>query len=362
MLHALIMAGGSGTRFWPLSRQALPKQFLTFFGDRSLLQQTMDRLEGFIPAERVLVMTNTQQVAKTSEQLPTLSADQIIGEPMGRDTAACIGVAAAVLAQKDPQAQMVVLAADHLIQPVERFQAALRAAQSLLEENPKALVTFGIPPAWPSTGYGYLKRASKAAESEGISIYRLDSFHEKPELTKAQEYVASGDYYWNSGIFCWQAATILQQVRGCLPSLSAAAERIAAAWGTSEQQEVFFREFQALEKISIDHGVMEAAGKAGLVYMVEAPFQWDDVGSWLALERVLPADQTGNVVVGDHLGRNSRQNVIVAPQGHLVTTLGAEDLIIVVTQDATLVARRSDEQSVKKLLDDLKERGLQGYL
>lgn len=360
MLHALIMAGGSGTRFWPQSRQRLPKQFLTFFGgERSLLQQTFDRIHSLVSAESVWVLTNALHVEKTREQLPELPSTQVIGEPAARDTAACIGTAAALLARHHPHATMVVFAADHLIQPVESFQKAIQAAVDFVDHTPEALVTFGIPPTHPATGYGYLRRGKLVESVSGTNIYRLDSFREKPERQKAEEYVASGDYYWNSGIFCWKVDTILSEMEQHAPDLYQAVGRIADSWDSPDAESIFQQEFSALKKISIDYAVME---KATTVHMVEAPFQWDDVGSWLALERVLAKDAHQNVVVGSHQGLRSENCVIVGPKQHLITTMGVQDLIIVHTPDATLIANRRDEQSVKQLLEQLKEQGLEEYL
>lgn len=359
MLHAVIMAGGSGTRFWPLSRKRLPKQFLKLFGERSLIQQTADRIQGLVGAGGILVITNEEQVPPTKEQLPDLASSRIVGEPCGRDTAACIALAAALLLKEDPAAHMIVLAADHLIGPLDAFHAAVRAADQVLAEHPEALVTFGIPPTQPATGYGYLRRGAQVTTAQGTAIYKLKSFHEKPDRARAEEFLASGEYYWNSGIFCWQAATILGEIDRNCPALGQAVRRIANAWGTPEQETVFAAEYAALPKISIDYAVME---KSRDVYMVEAPFQWDDVGSWLALDRVLPQDSHRNVVIGNHDGVRTEGCIVVGDSSHRIATLGVRDLIIVHTSDVTLVADRKDEQSVKELIAALQSRGLSAVL
>ena len=362
MLQAVVMAGGSGTRFWPLSRKASPKQFLNLYGDRSLLQQAYDRIHELVGADHVLVVTNDSQVAKTREQLPDLRAENVIGEPCGRDTAACIGLAAALLVKQSPDARMIVLAADHLIRPTTKFHDAVRAADAHVAAHPDALVTFGIPPTNPSTAYGYLRRAADGSTAEGphgIAVHRLESYHEKPDAATAERFLASGEYYWNSGIFCWRAATILSEIRRRAPQLHEPLERIAAAWGTGRQEEVFAAEFEALPKISIDYAVMEHAEN---VFMVETPFEWDDVGSWLALERVHEPDAQGNVVLGRRHGLGTENCVIVGTENHLIATLGVRDLIIVHTPDVTLVADRKDEQSVKRLIESLAEAGLEDLL
>src|SRR5262245_53218005 len=207
MLHAVIMAGGSGTRFWPRSRQSLPKQFLRFGSDRSLIQLTFDRLTGLVPRERVWVVTNADYVEQTREHLPEIPIENIVGEPSGRDTAPCIALAALLLLQRDPHASMTVLPADHLIEPVAKFQQALLAADGYLKQQPQSLVTFGITPTYPATGYGYLSREAQATvvHVEGVAIHQLQSSHEKPKLEMAQEFLQKGTYYWNSGIFSWRA-------------------------------------------------------------------------------------------------------------------------------------------------------------
>lgn len=355
------MAGGSGTRFWPLSRAALPKQFLSIFGERSLLQQAFERIEPLVGTRGILVVTNQLQVAKTSEQLPMLEDGQVIGEPCGRDTAACIGLAAALLCQESPDVRMIVLAADHLIPTIDEFHRAVRTADAFVQERPGALVTFGIPPTRPATGYGYLRRGPMAtsAADQAIPVYSLQSFHEKPDRAKAEAFVASGEYYWNSGIFLWRAQTILAEIERCAPSLRQAIDRIVAAWKTPRRQEVFTAEYERLTKISIDYAVME---KAREVFMVPAPFQWDDVGSWLALDRVLSRTDGENIIIGRHQGIKTQNCIVVGTPNHLVTTLGVKDLIVVQTPDVTLVADRREEQSVKDLLGRLAAMGLGEYL
>jgi mannose-1-phosphate guanylyltransferase len=359
VLRAVIMAGGSGTRFWPQSRRKLPKQFLTFHGHRSLLQQAFDRIVDLVGIDGMLVVTNCQQVDKTREQLPALTWDHIIGEPCGRDTAACIGLAAALLVFADPNARMIVLAADHLIDPTPAFHAAVRVADDLVLELPEALVTFGIRPTRPATGYGYLKRGPAVVPRGAAGVFKLESFHEKPSQEKAHAYLESGEYYWNSGIFCWRADAILAELERRAPQLSAAVGRIADSWYNPRRDAVFAEEYQALQKVSIDYAVMEQAAN---VYMVEAPFQWDDVGSWLALERVFPLREGNNVILGNHRGLKTRNCVIVGEERHLVATIGIDDLIVVHTPDVTFVAHKSDEQTVKQLLAELEAQGLIQYL
>jgi mannose-1-phosphate guanylyltransferase len=359
MLHAVIMAGGGGTRFWPRSRQKRPKQFLTLMGDRSLLQQAFDRMEAASPPERFWVITGESYREETSRQLPALAADHIVGEPFGRDTAACIGLGAALIAQRDPAAVMLVMPADHVIEPVHQFRRAAHVAEQMAEENPTAFITFGIPPTFPSTGYGYIQRGPFLANRQGISVYRVQAFKEKPKPDTAERFVASGEYYWNSGIFVWKVETIVNALRERQPKLAAAVERIADAWSTPQREAVFRREYERLERISIDYAVMEHS-KNGLV--VQAPYQWDDVGSWLALERMHPQDADGNTVLATYCGITTRGCVITADPGHLIATIGVENLLIVQDGDATLVADRREEGTVKQMVELLKKRGLEKYL
>jgi mannose-1-phosphate guanylyltransferase len=359
MLHAVIMAGGGGTRFWPRSRQKKPKQFLTLTGERTLLQQAYDRIESLVPAERTWVITAALHQQEVSRQLDALPRDQVVGEPCGRDTAACIGLGAALIAARDPGAVMLVMPADHVIEPAREFGRAAHVAEQMAEEHPSALITFGIPPTCPATGYGYIQRGPEAAQRQGIAVFRVQAFREKPSADLAERFLASGEYFWNSGIFVWKAATILEALRGNQPKLFAAVRRIADSWTTPARDQILQREYEALEKISIDYAVMEQAQE---VLVVQAPFRWDDVGSWLALERMHPQDAEGNTVLATHAGLHTHDCVIVADKGHLITTIGVDNLLIVQDGDATLVADRREEAAVKQLVELLKKQGLEKYL
>jgi mannose-1-phosphate guanylyltransferase len=359
MLHALIMAGGGGTRFWPRSRQRRPKQFLTLTGDRSLLQLAFDRIEAQAPANRLWVITSGQHQSETALQLPQLPSGQIVGEPCGRDTAACIGLGAALIAQRDPDAVMLVMPADHVIEPVQEFQRAVQVAEQMANEHPNALITFGIPPVYPATGYGYIHRGAEVANRQGISVFRVQSFREKPSPDVAEKFVASGEYYWNSGIFVWKAATILNHLRDRQPKLHAAVSRIAQAWDGPERDAVLRREYEGLDRISIDFAVMEHAKE---VLVVQAPYRWDDVGSWLALERLHPQDAEGNTVLAEHVGLKTSGCVVVGDPGRMIATVGVRNLLIIQDGNATLVADRSDEGTVKQVVELLKKKGLENYL
>jgi mannose-1-phosphate guanylyltransferase len=359
MLHALIMAGGGGTRFWPRSRQRRPKQFLALGGERSLLQQAVDRVEGPASPGQIWVITAAAHRAEVARQLLELAEQHLIGEPCGRDTAACIGLGAALIACEDPSAVLVVTPADHVIEPVQEFRRAVHVAAQMAEEYPQALVTFGIPPTYPATGYGYIHRGAVAARRQGIDVYRVQAFREKPSHDLAERFVASGEYFWNSGIFIWKASAILAELQAQQPALAAALLRIADAWPTARRQEVLERAYPALPRLSIDYAVMEHARE---VLVVQAPYRWDDVGSWLSLERLHPQDVDGNTILARHCGLQTRRCLIVADPGQLIATVGVSDLLIVQDGEAVLVADRRQEGAVKELVETLRRRGLEAYL
>jgi mannose-1-phosphate guanylyltransferase len=359
MLHAVIMAGGGGTRFWPRSRQQRPKQFLTLGGDRSLLQQAADRLETLAPPAQTWVITGAAYSEETGRQLPDLPANHIVGEPCGRDTAPCIALGAALIARRDPAGVMIVTPADHVIEPVQEFRRAAGVAVQMAEEHPAALVTFGIVPTFPSTGYGYIHRGPEAARRQGIGVSRVLKFEEKPPADRAERFVASGEYFWNSGIFVWRVEAVLAELHRQQPELSAAVQRMADAWDTPQRDEVLRREYEGLKRNSIDYAVME---KAREVYVVQAPYRWDDVGSWLALERMNPQDAEHNTVLATHCGLKTKHCVIVGEAGRLIATIGVKDLLIIQDGNATLIADRRDEGTVKEMVDLLKKKGLGEYL
>jgi len=358
MLHALIMAGGGGTRFWPRSRLKRPKQFLRLAGERTLLQQAFDRIEGPIAPQNTWVITAAMHAGEVVGQLATVPADHVVGEPLGRDTAACIALGAALIARQDPSATMLVMPADHVIEPVQEFRRAAQVAEQMADEHPSALITFGIPPTYPATAYGYIHRGPVVTHRQGIEVFHVQAFREKPSRDNAERYLASGEYYWNSGIFVWKAATILKALAERQPKLHAAVQRIAEAWNTPDRGSILRKEYVGLDRISIDYAVMEHATE---VLVVQAPFRWDDVGSWLALERMHPQDADGNTVLALHCGLKTKKCVIAADQGHLVATVGVENLLIVQDGNATLIADRREEAAIKQLVELLKIKGLESY-
>jgi mannose-1-phosphate guanylyltransferase len=350
MRHAVIMAGGAGTRLWPLSRATRPKQLLKLFGGTSLLREAYARVAWLVPPESIYIITNQKHLGLISEQLPELPAENLIGEPQGRDTANAVGLAAAVLHQRDTNAVMGIFTADHIITPIEKFVAAVGSAFTMAEKHVDALVTMGIRPTGPETGFGYVKRAAKVSDG----VYEVERFTEKPKRPQAEEYVASGEYYWNSGMFAWRAETILGQLQEHLPESHAALSEIAAVWDTPRRDDKLGAIFPTLKKISIDFAVMEHAPR---VLVVEMDCNWVDVGSWTALEAVLGTDDDGNVLAADRsVNLGSRGNVLVSEGDHLIATIGVEDLVIVHSPDATLVCKRSEAQAIKDMVAKVGER------
>lgn len=361
MLHAMIMAGGGGTRFWPRSRQKRPKQFLTFSGDRTLLQGTVDRVSAQVPPERTWIVTGEAYVAETRAQLPEVPASNIVGEPEGRDTAPCVGLGAAIIGKVDPDATIAVMPADHAIEPVQEFRRALHAAEQFANDFPDKLITFGIRPTFPSTGYGYILRGEHAGARQGVNAAHVVQFAEKPKAPVAEEYVASGNYDWNSGIFVWKPRTILGELHTRKPEIHAVVCRIANAWGAPEWNDVFRSHYKTAEKISIDFAVMQDAAKEGKVLVLNAPYKWDDVGSWLALERGNPQDADGNTVQANHCGIQTTNCVIVGDSNRVIATYGVSNLLIIQDGNAVLVADRKFEDKVKEIVDKLKNTGRGEY-
>jgi mannose-1-phosphate guanylyltransferase len=362
MLHAVIMAGGSGTRFWPESRELAPKQLLKLVGERTMIQATADRLAGLVPPERILVVTNRRQAAAVAEQLPELPPESVLAEPCKRDTAPCIGWAALRLLRDDPDATMLVMPSDHVIRPTERFQAAVSAAVEHVDDFSDRLMTFGIRPSFPAETFGYVERGEPLPmrlPSDDIRGYHVERFHEKPKADVAQRYIASGRFYWNAGIFVWKAGAIYNALHEFQPDLFNRLETIVSARSTPNYEAVLDREFAAIKPISIDFAVMERAKD---VAVIEAPFEWDDVGSWQAIARLRGVDADGNTVTGRHVGLRTTGTIFRTSDDHLIATLGVKDLIVVHTPDATLVANRNDEESIRQLVKLIEERGWTEYL
>ncbi|MDA7662567.1 sugar phosphate nucleotidyltransferase [Pirellulaceae bacterium] len=362
MLHAVIMAGGSGTRFWPASRKQLPKQLLSLNGDRTMIQSTVDRLGDLVRAEDVLVVTNEILVAETQRQLSDVPADQIVGEPAKRDTAPCVGLAAAIIAKKDPNGVMVVMPADHVINDVAKYQKAISFANEIVLANPSRFVTFGIKPSYPAESFGYIERGDEqenVSDDDSLAIYQVKKFREKPKLDVAKQFVEAGNFYWNSGIFVWKAQTVFDALKEFQPEMHSHLKAIQDSIGTSAFAETFKSEFSAIKGTSIDYAVMENYTD---VSVVEAPFDWDDLGNWQAVGRLIPADENGNSAIGKNICIDTKDTIIRCEDGHLIATLGLENCIVVQTENATLVADKSREESVREIVKIIEERGMSEFL
>ncbi len=356
MLYAVILAGGSGTRLWPISRKDLPKQALRLVGDRSLFQHAVERLHPLLPVERILVVTRAEHMPILQEQAPRLPAENFIIEPEGRGTAPAIALAAVHLRRLDPQAVMAVLTADHFIADIHAFQQALHAAERVAQDG--YLVTLGVQPSQPSTAFGYIEQGEPLSHVEGLEVFRLARFVEKPNADTARRMLASGDYSWNSGMFVWRVERILEEFARQMPVLSRQAGEVGAALGSPRYAETLARLWPQVEKQTIDYGVMEGAQDAAVL---PVDIGWVDVGSWSSLYELIRPDEHGNRWTGPHLAINT-SDTLAFNQGRLVATIGVEGLVIVETPDALLICPREREQEVRSLVDILREKNLDEWL
>ncbi len=356
MRRAVIMAGGAGVRLWPLSRKSRPKQLLRLFSGTSLLRQSYERVAAMLDPEHIYVITNHTHLPMVAKEIPELPAANLLGEPVGRDTANAVGLAAAVLCGIDPDAVIGIFTADHIITPMDRFCAAVDQAYETAEKHGDALVTMGVKPTRPDTNYGYVRRGERISEG----VFKVAKFTEKPNMASAMKYLASGEYYWNSGMFAWRASTILEQIEKQLPASHASICEIADAWNKAERDQKLESLYPSLMKISIDFAVME---RADSVLVVEMDCHWVDVGSWPAIESVIQADVDGNVrACGRAIHLGSRGNIVVCEDNHLIATIGVDDLVIVHSPDATLVCTRRDAQSIKELVDNVESEFGKQYM
>ncbi|MFH0980238.1 MAG: mannose-1-phosphate guanylyltransferase [Planctomycetota bacterium] len=357
MRHAVIMAGGSGTRLWPLSRKQRPKQLLRLFGGKSLLRQSYERLAALLQPEVIYVITIADHLDLVHHELPEVPEENLFGEPCGRDTVNAVGLAAAIIHLRDPDGVMGVFTADHIITPLDRFTFAVDSAFQRAEENPDALITIGVIPAAPETGFGYVRRGAPL----GNGVYRVDRFVEKPDLETARRYVAGGDYYWNSGMFAWRIKTILDAIRLHLPESFGVLTELGRAWGTAGWRQLAEKLYPGLKKISVDFAIME---KAERVLVVEMDCRWCDVGSWSALATVLSTDAAGNVQTGRRVIHVGSRGVITATEDaeHLIATIGVDDLVIIHSADATLVCRKGEAQAIRDLVAKLQTEWGERYL
>lgn len=348
MNYAVIMAGGAGTRFWPKSRKSRPKQFLSLFGRETMLQKTIGRLEGFIDPKNVLVITNETYLQMVTNQSPDLAEDHIIGESVARNTAPCVAAAAALLYKKDPDAVMIVLPADHEIGKPDEFVKTLKTAVSAAKEY-DSLVTIGIRPDRPETGYGYIRRGEKPLREDGGAVYPVIKFEEKPNLERAKEFLESGDYLWNGGIFIWKVSVIVDSFRKYMPEIYGYMNDLIQGDATAGQIDEFYR---ACPSISVDYGIME---KAKNVQVVPGSFEWNDVGSWKAVHDLSEKDESQNAK-GDSnaLFHNTTNSLVHSDSKRLITLVGVDNLAVVETEDSIMVMNLDKAQEVKEVYEKIK--------
>ncbi len=353
-IFAVIMAGGVGARFWPRSREKTPKQLLKIFNDKSLIRNTIDRLENLVPPDHIFIVTNKTQKNSIKSQLSDLPKENIIAEPFGKNTAAAIGLAASVIQHKSKDALLLTLPADHIIKEKDLFQQTIKKAAEYANES-GGLLTIGINPTRPETGYGYIQIDDKP-KADGI--YKVLTFAEKPNFATAVRFIESGDFLWNSGMFIWKASAILSEIKTYMPELDAALENLRASIGTSRFNNTLAFEYSQLKSISIDYGVMEKSSK---VFLVKGYFSWSDIGSWEEVYQLSVKDADGNAVSGNYYNVNSTDSYVYAPD-KFTALIGVENLIVIDTKDALLICKRDQAQSVKNIVDYLKLKKLSKHL
>ena len=357
MVHGVIMAGGSGTRFWPESRKSRPKQLLDISGNKTMIRATVERILPEIPFERIMVVTGASHAQEIKNQLPELNDAMVVAEPQGKNTAPCIALAAYKLFKKDADGVMVVLPADHMIGEEEEFRKSVRSAVEAACMG-DYLTAFGIVPDRPETGYGYIELGESALEMKSVTAFKVKSFTEKPDKVRAEQYLENGTHIWNSGMFVWKITTIIEAFEKYLPSISRAMTGILPALNTREEPEAIIEAYNTIEEISIDYGIIE---KAANVLVIPIDVKWNDVGCWASLADVWDTDDTGNSGRGEFLALDSTGCIISSP--HKVSVLvGVEDLIVVDTADALLVCRKDRAQDLRRLQERLEERGYEELL
>jgi len=362
--HAVILAGGRGTRFWPRSRIRRPKQLLNIVGRETMLEQTIARLSPLFPSSRLWIVTNGEQAAAVRRQSPNIPSAHILAEPVGRNTAAAIGLAAVhLLRESGPDALMAVLPADHFIAQPARYRRIVRAALAVAE-RPGALVVLGIPPTHPETGYGYIESAGRATRALGQPVFAVRRFTEKPSLVRAKKYLASRRYLWNAGMFFWRVSTFLGGLERHLPKTHAALLRLADAIGTPRYKAALRRVYPQLENISIDYALLEPASRdprRSPVFVLPAAAGWSDIGSWAAVYELLARTPGENVAAGRHVALDAAGNFLWSPT-KFVAALGVRDLVVVETPDALLICPRDRAQDVGQIVKWLEAHGARELL
>ncbi len=356
-MYCVIMAGGKGTRFWPRSRTARPKQLISIVSERTMIQKTIDRIADLVPHERILIVTGQDQAAELKKQVPEIPEANILVEPFGRNTAPCICIAALKISQIDPGESMLVLPADHYIENTAAFCDCLRAADEAARAT-GSLITIGIKPSRPEIGYGYIQAGEPAGTFHDHQFYTVNRFHEKPDSETAQRFVGDEAFLWNSGMFAWTVSAILRELRRFLPDMCGHMEAIAPFLDSTVENASISVAYKKIDSVSIDYGVME---KADTVLTVKGDFGWNDIGSWSALYDVLACDGSGNAFQGNIISEDSENNLVLASQ-KLIALVGVENLIVVDTEDALLVCARDRAQDVRKIVATLEKNRLESLL
>ena len=356
-MYVVLMAGGSGTRFWPKSRKKKPKQLLNIFGERTMLQTTVERIQPIVPVENIYVVIGEEIEDEVRKQIPDVPVENILVEPLAKNTAICIGLAAVTIQRRDSQGTMAVLPADHIIVDEKQFRRVLLNAERVAASGPY-LVTLGIIPTRPETGYGYIRKGEKLQIIADQEIYRVRQFIEKPDVERAKKFTASGEYFWNSGMFLWSVSTLLVNIRRHMPVLYDGLMEIVESLDSEHEVDTVLKVYQTVDNISIDYGVME---KTEDVVVLPSHFGWSDVGSWASLGHVSQQDDRGNVVQGRFIGLESNESIVVAPE-KLIAAIGINNLIVVDTPDALLLCPKDRAQEVKKIVEYLEAEGLIEYL
>lgn len=356
-MYCVIMAGGAGTRFWPRSREGKSKQFLTIFGKDSLIQSTAERFRSLVSWEDIYIISKKSQRKELINQIPKVPQKNLLFEPRGKNTAPCIGLAALFVQKKDADGIMVVSPADHLIQKETRFRKVVMAGVHLAEES-KGLITIGIPPDRPATGYGYIQVDGEVGPINGVDSYRVKLFAEKPNLETAQRFIQSGDFFWNSGLFIFRVSVFLKAVEEFLPELYDGLMEIQKSLDRSNYEEVLQKVYRQIKNISIDYGIME---KAENVYLVKGDFVWDDMGSWEQVYKLSQRDKNGNAITGNAVLLDTKNSYIYTSKG-VVAVLGMENVVVVQEGGATLVCKRENAENVRKVVDRLKRQKLLKYI
>jgi mannose-1-phosphate guanylyltransferase len=359
-IYAVVMAGGIGSRFWPRSREKHPKQLLEISPGGTMIQNTIRRLNGFIPEANIFIVTNKAQRSLALKQLPQLAPENVLIEPIGRNTAACIGLSALFVHRLSPDGVMLVLPADHLIQQTDEFLEVVRTGIQVAHES-SSLVTIGIKPTRPETGYGYIQFVDEPSPANPYfsrGVFRVKTFAEKPVAQVAEQFLKSGDFLWNSGMFIWRADSILKEIQRLLPETYEHLKTIEPTIGTTLYDQILEHAYRMMRSISVDYGVME---KAKDVYVLKGEFGWNDVGSWDEVYRISQKDEHGNVLVGNCLSQNAKNSYIYS-EDKLIATVGVDDLIVIDTPDALLICKRGESQDVKEIVDYLRRKQMNEYL